>query len=136
MVYCIWRSPDDIFDMMTSNGIHDCSAVLFAIAERVASVKKYRNAFEAIRQGVIDRIAEAPRPRLRDSIVALEEELRPQSSDNDCMLFDDGSYEEFSYIMADMTGEDWSVGMNECHPQQNYFAVNEELGSSFGLSGF
>jgi hypothetical protein len=59
LVYCLWISPHDIFDATTSNGIHDCSIVMFVIAERVPAAKKYRNAFEVIRQRVIDRISES-----------------------------------------------------------------------------
>lgn len=58
LVYCLWIWLDEIFDMTTSNSIHDCSIVLFVIAERVPSAKKCRNAFEVIRQRVIDQVSQ------------------------------------------------------------------------------
>lgn len=110
LVYCIWLSPDDIFDMTTSNGIHDCSIVLFVIAERVQSAKRYRNAFEVIRQKVIDSISQATERRHRETVPGLTEELVAPSSyslqPNMPFEVTDGSYEEFSRIIRDMTGED------------------------------
>lgn len=96
--------------MVTSNGIHDCSIVLFVIAERVHSAKRYRNAFEVIRQRVIDTISQAPeRRRRREAVPGLVEELVAPSScsmqqPNMPFEVDDSSYEEFSRIIQDMTG--------------------------------
>lgn len=113
LAYCIWLSPDDVFDMTTSNGIHDCSVVLFVIAERVAAAKKYRNAFEAIRQRVIDHI-QNPKPQLREALPSLTTELPPRRSASGSMTFDDESYEQISQIMADMAGEGWLSGDGNC----------------------
>ncbi|KAH7027251.1 fungal-specific transcription factor domain-containing protein [Microdochium trichocladiopsis] len=57
----------EIFDLTTSNGIHDCSVVLFVIAERVPAARRYRNVFEVIRQQVMDLLSDTnnpPRPRM------------------------------------------------------------------------
>lgn len=97
--------------MVTSNGINDCSIVLFVIAERVQSAKRYRNAFEVIRQKVIDRISEAPERRRRETVPGLTQELVAPSSyaSQPSMPFEanEGGYEEFSRIIQDMTGEDF-----------------------------
>lgn len=97
--------------MVTSNGINDCSIVLFVIAERVHSAKRYRNAFEVIRQKVIDRISEDPERRRRETVHGLTQELVAPSSyaSQPSMPFEvnEGGYEEFSRIIRDMTGEDF-----------------------------
>lgn len=82
LAYCLWISPEEIFDITTSNGIHDCSIVLFVIAERVPAAKKYRNAFKVIRQRVIDRIpAMGPAERRsRERVPGLRAELAASGS--------------------------------------------------------
>jgi len=95
--------------MSTSNGIQDCSIVLFVITERVPEVKKYRNAFEAIRQRVIDHIAEAPRPQARQSISDLSTEFCQEGAD---MAFD-SSFEQISQILASMSGDDWAAAWDD-----------------------
>jgi hypothetical protein len=113
LVYCLWISPDEIFNMATSDGIHDCSIVLFVIAERVPSAKKYRNAFEAIRQRVIDQIsrAEPPQRRSREAVHGLTAGFAPEADlfEPSSMPFfaDNGSFEEFSQIIMDMSGQDF-----------------------------
>lgn len=97
--------------MVTSNGIHDCSIVLFVIAERVPSAKRYRNAFEVIRQKVIDNISQQPERKHRETVIGLTEELAApslyslQSQSNFIFEVEDSSYEEFSHIIRDMTGD-------------------------------
>lgn len=108
-MYCIWISPAEIFDMITSNGIHDCSILLFVIAERVLPAKKYRNAFEVIRQRVIDHISQE-RAAPREAMAGLTEELAPSAQSfqvNMPFEVDNGSFEEFSQIITDMTGEEF-----------------------------
>ncbi|KFA54954.1 hypothetical protein S40293_02305 [Stachybotrys chartarum IBT 40293] len=110
LVYCIWISPAEIFDMITSNGIHDCSILLFVIAERVLPAKKYRNAFEVIRQRVIDHISQEPAAP-REAMAGLTEELAPSAQSfqvNMPFEVDNGSFEEFSQIITDMTGEEFA----------------------------
>ncbi|EXJ90263.1 hypothetical protein A1O1_03362 [Capronia coronata CBS 617.96] len=118
LAYCIWISPDDIFDLTASNGIHDCSIVLFVIAERVHSAKKYRNAFEVIRQRLIDQKISSQTHasrRPREAVVGLTEELAPSVHTFDVNMpfeVDNGGYEQFSQIITDITGEDFFAGMN------------------------
>ncbi|KAI1344645.1 fungal-specific transcription factor domain-containing protein [Xylariaceae sp. FL0016] len=120
LVYCIWISPNDIFDMTTSSGIHDCSIILFVIAERVHSAKKYRNAFEVIRQQVIDKIAQAPERQPREAVTGLNEVLAPSAHSfepNTPFDVDMNSFEEFSQIIADMTGEDLGTTASRPTPE-------------------
>lgn len=116
LVYCLWISPRDIFDATTSNGIHDCSIVLFVIAERVPAAKKYRNAFEVIRQRVIDRISEigVGEERSRESVPGLTADLAAsgcytidsnfQYGNGAQFGVDDESLGQLSYILTDMAG--------------------------------
>ncbi|CAK7237246.1 hypothetical protein SCUCBS95973_009896 [Sporothrix curviconia] len=123
LVYCIWLCPSDIFDMATSNGIHDCSIVLFVIAERVPAATKYRNAFELIRQKVIDQIvSQAPDHRQpRAALAGLTDELMPSAHAFEVnMPFEvgNGSFEQFSQIITDMSGgESFVAGLTRFHAE-------------------
>jgi hypothetical protein len=116
LIYCIWISPDEIFNLATSNGIHDCSIVLFVIAERVHTAAKYRNAFEVMRQQVIDQIAAAPEERRpREVVSGLTAELAPAAQAFEVNMpfeVNDGNFEQFSQIVTHMAGEDFAEGMN------------------------
>jgi hypothetical protein len=115
LVYCLWIDPSEIFDTMTSNGIQDCSIVLFVIAERITAAKKYRNAFEVIRQRVLDKISamEPGERRSRETMPGLTADLAEYRFDgaacagaNAQFDVDGGSLEQVSHILGDMTGED------------------------------
>ena len=120
LVYCLWISPEDIFDSTTSNGIHDCSIVLFVIADRVPAAKRYRNAFELIRQRVIDRISTTPpaQRRPRETVPGRTADLAASASypfevatgQSGAGHFDvdEGSLEQVSHILTDMAGEQGS----------------------------
>ena len=112
LVYCIWIAPDEIFDLTTSNGIHDCSILLFVIAERVEPAKKYRNAFEVIRQRVIDQISTAPERHSRQTVTGLTADLAPSTQTfqiSQLFEVDNGSFEQFSQIITEMAGEDFEL---------------------------
>ncbi|KAH9902335.1 fungal-specific transcription factor domain-containing protein [Xylariomycetidae sp. FL2044] len=115
LVYCIWISPDEIFDITTSNGIHDCSIVLFVIAERVRSAKKYRNAFEVIRQRVIDQVSDDSCRKPRRTMSGLVAELGPSVHSfelNQPFEVDHDSFEQFSQIISEMSGSAYPGEMN------------------------
>lgn len=124
LVYCLWISPADIFDSTTSNGIHDCSIVLFVIADRVPAAKRYRNAFELIRQRVIDRISTAPpaERRSRETVPGLTADLAASASNpfeaaagyTEAGHFgvDERSLEQVSHILTEMAGEQGSQENN------------------------
>ena len=129
LVYCLWISPEDLFDSTTSNGIHDCSIVLFVIADRVPAAKRYRNAFEIIRQRVIDRISTTPpaERRSRETVPGLTADLAASASypfeaavgheGAGHFDVDEGSLEQVSHILTDIAGERRFLE-NECiHPE-------------------
>ena len=112
LVYCIWISPDEIYDLATSSGIHDCSIMLFVIAERVPSTKKYRNTFEVVRQKVIQQISRPVNRRPREAVPGLTTELaQPANSFELDKLFemDNEGFELFSQIITEMTGEEFML---------------------------
>ncbi|KAI1868736.1 uncharacterized protein JN550_006311 [Neoarthrinium moseri] len=107
LVYCIWISPNEVFDITTSSGIHDCSIVLFVIAERIGAAKKYRNAFEVIRQRVIDQVSDGSSRQPRKAMSGLVAELGPSVHSwdvNQPFEVDHDSFEQFSHIISDMSG--------------------------------
>ena len=121
--------------MTTSNGIHDCSIVLFVIAERVQSAAKYRNAFEVIRQRVIDQIAQASDRRPREAVAGLTAELAPSAQSFEVNMpfeVDNGSFEQFSQIIADMTGEDFVARMSRFGGTSTDASAEFDFNSVFG----
>jgi hypothetical protein len=135
LVYCLWFSPENVFDTTTSNGIHDCSVVLFVIAERVPAAKRYRNTFEVIRQRVIDRIsAMGPTERRsRETVPGLSADLAAsrsflfepnyQTEAEGCFDVNEEALDQLSHILTDMAG-DYNTG-----PLDHVF--NDVLPSSF-----
>jgi hypothetical protein len=130
LVYCIWISPGDIFNTITSNGINDCSIILFVMAERNETAKKYRNAFEVIRQKVIDQIADGSNPNPREAVGGLAAQLQTAvhtfGVDQPFEVDKDG-YDQFSYILADMTGGNF---LKEPMGMTNDINSGAELGAS------
>lgn len=55
ILYCLWVNRS-LFGISTMNDIRACSTVLFIIAERRPSARKYRDAFETLATAVIDII--------------------------------------------------------------------------------
>lgn len=120
--------------------------MLFVIAERVHSAKKYRNAFEVIRQRLIDQISNTTsgakgRRRAREAVVGLTEELAPSVHSFDVNMpfeVDDGGYEQFSQIITDITGEDFFAGMNRFGAQvanTNHMTTSPGPGPGTGPHG-
>lgn len=121
--------------MVTSNGIHDCSIVLFVIAERVQSASKYRNAFEVIRQRVIDQIAQASERRPREAVAGLTAELAPSAQAFEVNMpfeVDNSSFEQFSQIITDMTGEDFVARMTRVNGVATDTSAEFDFNSVFG----
>jgi len=58
LVYCTWLSPQDIFNIKTSNGMNACSIVLYVITERWPGAKKYRDTYESIKQSLLESVEE------------------------------------------------------------------------------
>lgn len=88
-------SPEEIFSSAISNDINACSIVLFVITERWPAAKKYRDAFEVVKQIVIDPLSDNPNLAPRRTIVTLPSVELP---------LDDGR-EEYSRIVTHMSGQ-------------------------------
>lgn len=99
LIYCTWISPEEIFNSATSNDINACSIVLFVITERWPAAKKYRDIFEAIKQNVIDPLAEGRNQVPRQKISHLKSII---PSDLPSVEYEDR--QEFTHIMTDMSG--------------------------------
>lgn len=99
LIYCTWISPEEIFNSATSNDINACSIVLFVITERWPAAKKYRDIFEAIKQNVIDPLADGRNQVPRQKISHLKSII---PSDIPSVEYEDR--QEFTHIMTDMSG--------------------------------
>ena len=99
LIYCTWISPEEIFNSATSNDINACSIVLFVITERWPAAKKYRDIFEAIKQNVIDPLADGRKQVPRQKISHLKSIIPPNLPS---VEYEDR--QEFTHIMTDMSG--------------------------------
>lgn len=101
LVYCIWLSPKEVYTITTNNDLNACSVVLYVITERWPGARKYRDAFESIKQCVLDLIALSDQPR--KPLVGLDPDLRATLEDVQ-RLHPEGRA-DFSWMMTDMVGE-------------------------------
>ena len=102
LIYCTWISPEEIFSSATSNDINACSIVLFVITERWPGARKYRDAFEAVKQNVIDPLAEGKNHGPRHAI-EFSKSIIPSTLPSVEMGED---RQEYSRIVTDMAGQD------------------------------
>ncbi|RDW70997.1 hypothetical protein BP6252_07560 [Coleophoma cylindrospora] len=102
LIYCTWVDPALVFNTTTSNDISACSIVLFVITERWRGARKYRNAFEVIKQNVIDLIAQGKHQGSRRPIVPFKTGLK---STLHSMQGDEDQQNECTRILTDMAGE-------------------------------
>jgi hypothetical protein len=102
LIYCTWISPEEIFSSATSNDINACSIVLFVITEHWPGAKKYRDAFEAVKQNVIDPLAEGKNHGPRHAIEFLKS-IIPSTLPSIEMSED---RQEYSRIVTDMSGQE------------------------------
>jgi hypothetical protein len=101
LLYCTWLAPKEVFSIGTSNSMNACSIVLYIIAERWPSAKKYRDVFEEVKQTVMDAIQQSEfkprrpikrlRPSLRTTLNTMEKGEEGQT--------------EIEAMVADMAGE-------------------------------
>ncbi|KAK5710838.1 hypothetical protein LTR15_012815 [Elasticomyces elasticus] len=90
LVYCAWLSPEDIFNSTVSNDVNACCIVLFVrislpsrqhnaaeqlqrrvITERWPAARKYRDAFETVKQIVIDPLSDSQNHQPRRAVSTL-----------------------------------------------------------------
>ncbi|CAK7238387.1 hypothetical protein SEUCBS140593_010634 [Sporothrix eucalyptigena] len=105
LIYCTWVDPTLIFNNTTSNDIYACSIVLFVITERWPGARKYRDAFDIIKQNVIDAIADGKHVGSRQTVVQLKTELQSTFSTLHNLQGDEDQQDECSRILTDMAGD-------------------------------
>ncbi|TVY46901.1 putative transcriptional regulatory protein [Lachnellula occidentalis] len=110
LIYCAWSDPTGIFNTTTSNDINACSIVLFVITERWPGAKRYRDAFEVVKQSVVDLIAAGKHQQPRKAIMELKSGLESTLQD---VQMNEGGLDEFSRIMTEMAGERIAVEQGE-----------------------
>jgi hypothetical protein len=100
LLYCLWLAPKEVYTITTSNDLNACSIVLYVITERWPGARKYRDAFETIRQCVLDLIATSDQPR--KPLSGLNADLRATLSD--VQKLNPEGRSEFTRMMTDMVG--------------------------------
>ena len=126
LLYCMWLSPKEVYTIATSNDLNACSIVLYVITERWPGARRYRDAFESIRQCVLDLIADG-NSQPRKPLTGLDAELRTTLQDVQS-LHPEGRA-EFSRMMTDMIGESECMQMASVPMQQHQIPMFHEMGS-------
>lgn len=57
LIYCMWHSPQDMAIPRATSAIHSCSSMLYVMAERWSPAQQYRNAFERVKDNIIQYIS-------------------------------------------------------------------------------
>lgn len=100
LIYCIWISPAEIFNITTSNNLNSCSIVLYIITERWPGARKYRDVFEGIKHTVIDLVSRGEhRPRKVIAEVATKSKMLNVNADEE-------GGDEFWSMVSEMAGND------------------------------
>ncbi|RDW76111.1 hypothetical protein BP5796_06932 [Coleophoma crateriformis] len=100
LIYCIWISPAEIFNIATSNNLNSCSIVLYIITERWPGARRYRDAFEGIKHTIIDLVSRGEhRPRKVVAEVASQSKNVNINVDAECG-------DEFWSMVSEMAGND------------------------------
>lgn len=132
LVYCIWLSPKEVYSITTSDDLNSCSIVLYVITERWPGARKYRDAFESIKQCVLDLISSSDQPRR--PLSNLDPDLRATLEDVQ-KLHPEGRA-DFSKMMSDMVGGTKQGNGVQLIPFQNQFSDYGNLRSDAEASAF
>jgi hypothetical protein len=129
LIYCAWTSPKEAFNSSVSNDINACSIVLFVITERWPAAKKYRDAFESIKQIVVDPLNSNDTQEARRLIPALPTIDIPA----------DEGRQEYANMVTHMTGQDLaSTSSNKSSEQSMAIGVEQvqyQMGSAAQSQG-
>ncbi|KAK4895581.1 hypothetical protein LTR27_006364 [Elasticomyces elasticus] len=154
LVYCAWLSPEDIFNSTVSNDVNACCIVLFVrislpsrqhnaasnckdvITERWPAARKYRDAFETVKQIVIDPLSDSQNHQPRRTVSTLPSVELP---------LDEGR-QQYDSIVTHMSGgaiegvappfsQPMAIGMEQVQYQMGSNGFDEgPLRSAFGQS--
>ncbi len=139
LIYCVWLSPQEFYNASVNEDISACSVVLFVMAERLRTetAKRYRNAFELVRQKVLDHVSRngphIPRRQIDTLNVALESTIRQlEEEQDDC-------FADFGHMITDIAGEQFSSSTlatpQEEPGKQALHVQHHEMGSLRGSPG-
>ena len=99
LLYCLWMSPATIYSTTTTNDLNACSVLLYVIAERWPEAKRYRDAFEVIKQNVLSKLERGPQTTQRIPVPGIRNTgLEGLSSEG----FHPGEAQEYSKMMSEM----------------------------------
>ncbi|KAK4975155.1 hypothetical protein LTR42_004365 [Elasticomyces elasticus] len=127
LVYCAWLSPEDIFNSTVSNDV---------ITERWPAARKYRDAFETVKQIVIDPLSDSQNHQPRRVVSTLPSVELPldegrQQYDSIVTHMSGGAMEG----MAPPFSQPMAIGMEQVQYQMGSNGFDEgPLRSAFGKS--
>jgi hypothetical protein len=99
LLYCLWMSPSTIYSTTTMNDLNACSVLLYVIAERWPDAKRYRDAFETIKQNVLTKLEHGANANKRVPVPGL---AKPGLQELGSQGFHPGEAQEYAKMMSDM----------------------------------
>jgi hypothetical protein len=99
LIYCIWQDPVAVFSISANNDLNACSIVLYVITERWPGARKYRHAFETIKQCIMELLGDGEL-QPRKPLTGLDANLRATLKDVQ-NLHPEGK-QDFGRMVSDM----------------------------------
>lgn len=101
LIYCAWLAPPNVLPELETT-LTDCQLLLYIIAERYPSSRKYRDLFERIKSSLMNEITNGrPQPHAQMQLATdIQEHCRDL---NDC--FPQQAGDEFTQMLYDMMGQ-------------------------------
>ncbi|KAJ9142934.1 hypothetical protein NKR23_g6746 [Pleurostoma richardsiae] len=109
LIYCVWASPKELFNTRTSNDMNACSIVLYIITERWPGARQCRDAYESIKQSVLDSIEDSeyqPRKAVTNLRPGLQAALQTVGQQEEGNL-------EFTALVTNMAGGPAAMALGE-----------------------
>jgi hypothetical protein len=103
LVFCTWQAPASSA-VKNMSALSDCSIMLYIMTERWPNIRRYRDAFEAIKRTVLSLVTDdkhQPRKVITTSTTDVWSSL--QSFDLD--MIENINREDLEQMIGDMTGE-------------------------------
>ncbi|KAI1866633.1 hypothetical protein JX265_002177 [Neoarthrinium moseri] len=96
LIYTIWINPGELYSQRAIGALNDCNVILYIIVERWPMAKKYRDAFEEIKDSVAVLVADGKqeqRPILPRNSNAIAREV----------LAEESGFHDYGQMILDMT---------------------------------
>jgi hypothetical protein len=100
----MWHDSTNSHAFRSVGALTDCSIILYVMAERWPTGRKYRDLFESVKKSVVDAIGEGKHmPRI--PVTAMTDDTKTTLLDFQDNPTTDSIYEDLEHMICDMTGQ-------------------------------